>query len=94
MPELALIDLLVVSVAVGLSYAAATQVLIPILLGRPIFPAVRGRRRLERELAEARDRLEQARLQRELADLKRSVDEVRMPPEVFEIVHGKDRRVH
>lgn len=94
MPELALIDLLLVAVAVGLSYAAATQVLIPILLGRPVLPAVRGRRRLERELAETRERLERARLQKELADLKRSVDEVSMPPEVFEIVHGKDGRVH
>lgn len=93
MPELALIDVIVLGVAVGFAYAVATQVLIPVFLGQRLFPVLRTRRQLERELAEARDRLAQARLERELEDLKREVDAARMPPEIFDIVHGgRDRR--
>jgi hypothetical protein len=88
MPEIALVDLLVLGAAIGLAYAVGSQVLIPIVLGRPLFPFLRARRQLERELAEMKEQLEQIRLERELEELKRKVDAARMPPELYEIIHG------
>lgn len=90
MPEIALLDLLVVGVAIGVTYTVGSQVLIPILLGRPLFPLLRSRRQIERELAETRERLEELRIKQELADLKRAVDKATLPPEIYDIVHGDE----
>jgi len=88
MPEIALFDLIILGIAIWLTYTVGTQILIPIVLGRPMFPSLRARRQLERELAEVKEQLEQIRLEQEVRDLKRKVDAARMPPEIFEIVHG------
>ncbi len=90
MPEIALLDLLVVGIAIGVTYVVGSQVVIPILLGRPLFPSFRSRRQLEKELADTKERLEELRMRQELADLKRAVDKASMPPEVYDIVHGDE----
>lgn len=69
-----ILDLLLVATVV---IVGVTQLVIPLLRGRPIFPILRRERMLEREIAEANADLEQARLERELEDKRRAAEALR-----------------
>jgi len=63
---------------------AITQVIIPILLGRPLFPSFRSERReLEKRLAEAKEKKDLEELKEEVERQKPKV-EVLEDPEVIE----------
>ena len=69
-----ILDLLLVATVL---LVGVTQLLIPLLRGRPIFPIFRRDRSLMNELAEANADLEQARLERELEEKRRAADRLR-----------------
>jgi hypothetical protein len=71
---LALLDLLLVATVL---LVAVTQLLIPLLRGRPVFPIFRRERRLASELAEAESELEQARLERQVEEKRRAAEALR-----------------
>lgn len=58
-----------------------TQVFLPLLLGLPIFPVFRRRRTLERRLAEARERKEEAVLVRQVRELEDEANLAAQSPE-------------
>ena len=69
-----LLDLLLVATVL---LVGVTQLVIPLLRSRPIFPILRRDRMLASEIAEANADLEQARLERELEDKRRAAEELR-----------------
>ena len=71
---LVLLDLLLVATVV---LVGVTQLLIPLLRGRPIFPIFRRERILVSEIAEAEADLEQAKLERRLEETRRQAEELR-----------------
>ena len=69
-----LLDLLFVATVL---IVGVTQLVIPILRGRPIFPIFRRERMLVSEIAEAEADLEQAKLERRLEDTRREAERIR-----------------
>ena len=71
---LVLLDLLLVATVI---LVGVTQLLIPLLRGRPIFPIFRRERILVSEIAEAEADLEQAKLERRLEETRRRAEDLR-----------------
>ena len=69
-----LLDVLTIAVVVLLT---ATQVILPLLRGRPIFPIFRRSHRLERDLADATAELEEAELERAVEEKRRAAEALR-----------------
>lgn len=69
-----LLDVLTIAVVV---LVATTQVILPLLGGRPVFPIFRRSHRLERELVEAAAELEEAELERAVEEKRRKADALR-----------------
>lgn len=89
MPELAIVDLLVFGVVVALILGFGTQVVLPIILGQPIFPFFR-RRQKTRELRRAVDEVDELALDQEIREVRNRAERMRQKAPVVHIVDREE----
>lgn len=68
--------LLEIALATTVGVIMFTQVIFPLLLGRPTFPVFRRQALVEKELAGAREDIDHAKAQRRINALRKEADEI------------------
>ncbi|MCL5407187.1 MAG: hypothetical protein M1429_01690 [Patescibacteria group bacterium] len=68
--------LLEIALAIIAGVMMSTQVIFPLLLGRPTFPIFRRQASVEKALAGAREDIDHAKAQRRINALRREADEI------------------
>jgi hypothetical protein len=76
---------------IGLGILLVTQFLMPIYLGRPIFPMFRKEQKLDKELAAARERVAEARLGHVIENVSKEAQRIEEGPPNLAVMPEKEQ---